>query len=366
MPNLTHGPYALDAERVEKGLREISAKRVLVQAPLGFRGLAEGLSAYLARRDFDVMISNSACWGGCDVSYTEAELMAADAIVHLGHTRFLRRDRIPTVYVECRYVDPAPLIATLPTLLESLKYQRKIALGASVQWLDHVQVLSQLLSEKGLSVLTAKPSMFSAHEAQVLGCDYSSLKKLENQVDAFVVVGSIFHGLGLALISSKKTYAVDPITQRVQELGGLRTKILLQRYACVGKFSEAKRVGVVVSVKPGQNRAGLAKLISTLLEAHGRVSTLISTDEVDTKLLEEFTFDAYVNTACPRLSIEDQSRFRKPLLLPAEVLVALGLLRWEDVLDRGLLMYPWGLHTPDAHLFWDPLRRKGKAEVLVS
>ena len=46
--------------------------------------------------------------------------------------------------------------------------------------------------------------------------------------------------------------------------------------------------------------------------------------------LRNLGFDAYVNTACPRLALDDQSRFPVPLLSPAEFEIALGLRKWED------------------------------------
>jgi 2-(3-amino-3-carboxypropyl)histidine synthase len=49
------------------------------------------------------------------------------------------------------------------------------------------------------------------------------------------------------------------------------------------------------------------------------------------------TIDAYVNTACPRLSLDDASRFRKPVLTPNEALVVAGELTWEELCRRGLL-----------------------------
>jgi len=39
-----------------------------------------------------------------------------------------------------------------------------------------------------------------------------------------------------------------------------------------------------------------------------------------------------VNTACPRLSIEDQERLRKPILLPMEVAVALSKASWGEII----------------------------------
>ena len=45
--------------------------------------------------------------------------------------------------------------------------------------------------------------------------------------------------------------------------------------------------------------------------------------------------DCYVNTACPRISIEDHLRFKKPLLTINEVLVVIGDLSWENLCKKG-------------------------------
>jgi hypothetical protein len=44
------------------------------------------------------------------------------------------------------------------------------------------------------------------------------------------------------------------------------------------------------------------------------------------------------------------------MLLPAESLVALGLLDWAEMLERGLLMYPWGWSDNSGEVFWKQLR----------
>ena len=46
----------------------------------------------------------------------------------------------------------------------------------------------------------------------------------------------------------------------------------------------------------------------------------------------EDIYEAFVNTACPRLSIEDQNRFKKPILLPMELAVALNRVSWEEII----------------------------------
>lgn len=337
--------YNIPIDEAISSLRELKASKILLQSPLGLRSVAHHIAEILKLEGFEVTFSSSNCWGGCDVAYTEAKSVKVDAIIHLGHSRFLRRDRHPTIYLEARYADPTPIQGIVGKIIAQLDGLKRVGIGASVQWLDFVQYLCNVLEENGVETFTAKPNMFSLYEAQVLGCDVSSLKKIEEVVDGFVVLGSVFHGLGMAISSTKPVVAADPHSQQVKNLSTFREKILKTRFAQITAFKNASKVGVVVSVKPGQKRIALAKRLNTLLNEKGKQSYLLSADEVTTSTVSENRFDAFVNTACPRLSIEDQSVFSKPLLLPVEALVSLGLIEWEEVVDKGFLMYPWGWYS---------------------
>ncbi len=46
-------------------------------------------------------------------------------------------------------------------------------------------------------------------------------------------------------------------------------------------------------------------------------------------LIDFYPVDAFVNTACPRIAIDDAVRYRKPLITPFELEVALGEKQWE-------------------------------------
>ncbi|MEM4281084.1 MAG: diphthamide biosynthesis enzyme Dph2 [Candidatus Caldarchaeum sp.] len=348
---------SVDLQHAVESLKEIGACRVLVQSPLGFRKIAVKVGEMLEKEGFDVTLSSSNCWGGCDVAYYEAFASDIDAIIHLGHSRFLRRDTRPTIYLECRYVDDRPLRSLIPQIAEALKGSGTVGLGSSVQWLDHLNVVADELKKTGLEILTAEPSMYAVETAQVLGCDVSALKKLENDVDAFLVVGSVFHGLGISLLTKKPSYAADPHTQKVKNLWEMRERILKQRYYNIERFKKCDNVAVLVSVKPGQKRLGMARKINRMLKSFGKNSFILVTDEITVNTVMENRFDGFVNTACPRLSIEDQSQFSKPVLLPAEAMISLGVLKWEEVVDMGFLMYPWGWTGQDMdRKFWKPLR----------
>ncbi len=347
----------IDLESILARLKELNASKVIVQSPLGLRMVAKRLGEILAAKGFNVIFSGSSCWGGCDVAYGEASEAKADAIIHLGHSRFLRSDKIPTVYVECRYVDGSPLKNLATEIAEELRRFKAVGLGGSVQWLDHLYIVSDTLKKIGLAVYSGKPSMYAQYEGQVLGCDISSLKSIENMVEAFIVVGSVFHALGLALLTSKPTFAADPHTQKVKELSEVKSRILRQRYINIQLFKDVKNVAVIVSVKPGQKRLGLAYKIDKLLKNYGKNSFVLMADEITPNTILENRFEGFVNTACPRLSIEDHVQFSKPVLLPSETMVALGLLKWEEVVEGGLLMYPWGWAEKNmAERFWNSLK----------
>ena len=46
-------------------------------------------------------------------------------------------------------------------------------------------------------------------------------------------------------------------------------------------------------------------------------------------MIDFYPVDAFVNTACPRIAIDDSVRYAKPLITPFELEVALGEKKWE-------------------------------------
>jgi 2-(3-amino-3-carboxypropyl)histidine synthase len=74
------------------------------------------------------------------------------------------------------------------------------------------------------------------------------------------------------------------------------------------------------------------------MHAKDRTAYLFAVKDVTPEVLMEFpSIDAFVNTACPRLSLDDAVRYRKPVLTVNEVSVVLGKLSWEELCRKGLL-----------------------------
>ena len=69
----------------------------------------------------------------------------------------------------------------------------------------------------------------------------------------------------------------------------------------------------------------LARRLKGLLEEVGYSTMLICTTEVIPETLDSFVdLEAYVEVSCPRISTDDQERYRRPILNPEEVMVAFG------------------------------------------
>jgi 2-(3-amino-3-carboxypropyl)histidine synthase len=87
-----------------------------------------------------------------------------------------------------------------------------------------------------------------------------------------------------------------------------------------------------------QKRLEEALHIKEKLEQAGKVANLLAAREITPEVLMEFpSVDAFVNTACPRISLDDAARFKKPVLTTNETLVVIGRLSWEELCKKGLL-----------------------------
>jgi 2-(3-amino-3-carboxypropyl)histidine synthase len=177
-----------------------------------------------------------------------------------------------------------------------------------------------------------------SYPGQVVGCDFSNVKSIACDVDAFLFVGGgKFHALGVALATSKPTIIADPYSGNAYSVGEETQKILKQRYASIQEAQNAKTFGVLISLKPGQKHLEEALKIKDAVEKLGKAAWLFAVREIQPEVLAEFpTVDAYINTACPRISLDDASKFKKPVLTVQEFGVVSGEFSWENLLKGGL------------------------------
>jgi 2-(3-amino-3-carboxypropyl)histidine synthase len=327
--------FDFEEERIKQEIAKLGAKRVLLQLPEGLKPEGPRLAKIVEGTGVVPIISADPCYGACDLATAEAERLGIDLIVHFGHAKLVKHEQVPTVYVEARAtvtVDDA-VEKSIPLLS---KYD-EIGLATTVQ---HVQALAharEILVRAGKTVAIGDAGRVN-YAGQVSGCDYSNVRSIANDVEVFLFIGGgRFHALGIALSTSKPTIIADPYEKRAYPIDKEAQKILKQRWACVEEAKHATTFGVLVGLKLGQKHLDDALKIKEIAEKKGKTAFLFAIREISPEALIEFpTVDAYVNTACPRISLDAPSKFLKPVLTVNEFMVVSGESSWENLLKKGL------------------------------
>lgn len=191
---------------------------------------------------------------------------------------------------------------------------KSIALFASVQFLKLDKVNEQL-QNIGVKPLSTKAKRTDA-TAQILGCDAyhdSFQDDIISGADAILYIGDgLFHPKALLLAQKEKSSVKDviiwdPIAERMSIIG--KKEIEQQANKANANFTRylaANSIGILVTIKPGQQYLNLALKLKENLEKKGKKAFIFIDNTIDLKLLENYPFiEAWVNTACPRIGMDD-------------------------------------------------------------
>ena len=294
--------------------------KLLLQFPEGLKAMALEKAKEYEAQGHEVFISSAPCFGGCDIALEEAKAVNADKIIHFGHAEFTKVP-YPIEYVE--WPVEVEYAEVLKKALGELKPYKRIGLITTVQHGPIVPDLRKALEGEGKEVVMGR-GVLAKHEGQILGCDTLAASTIKEKVDAFVYFGGgYFHPLGVE--AGKPVLIADPFSNSVKwldaETAESRRKGLLTR-AIV-----AKRFGILVSTKIGQHNLEGARMAKRKLEEAGKEAQLLVGNFIDFGTLENFrSFDAYVNTACPRIR-DDVGLAKVPLLNLDDLAELLKLLK---------------------------------------
>src|SRR3989344_2414256 len=328
--------YDFREDYIVEEINRKKTRKVLLQFPEGVKREAFRISKYIEEKcNCEIYVSGNNCWGGCDLSLTEAKDLDVDLLVHFGHAPFVKKE-FPVWYIELE--SKLDIKNMLKKSLSSIK-GKNIGLVSSVQYIHQINDIKKFLEANKFNVLIPEKRGFSYYNGHVVGCEYNSLKLIRNNVDAFLVLGNAFHSLGAALmITDKKVYLMDERTEKIELMDKLRDKVIRQRFAMIEKVKEAKKIGIIVDLKPGQKNVGIANLLKKELKNIGKESVILIMNEVSPdKLMNFYDIEAFIETACPRIAIEDRERYEKPIITAREARVVIGKLKWDDLLNEGFI-----------------------------
>lgn len=174
------------------------------------------------------------------------------------------------------------------------KLPKNLAIAYSVQFKElAINIRNQLEKDKNHKI-----TIFT----QVLGC---SNPKLSDSTEALLLIGQgRFHALGLAIETKLPIYIYEAgkLTQISQsEID----KIEKKHKAAYIKYLSAKEVGILITTKPGQNR--LKRAIDLKNKLKDKKPYLFIANNIDPAEFENFDIQSWINTACPRMDMNDSS-----------------------------------------------------------
>ncbi len=326
--------FNFENEKLVKELKKIGPKKVLVQLPEGVKKHSFEIEKLISDLGINVVFSGQTCWGGCCVSIEEANLVGADLIVHFGHAKFIEV-KFPVLYVEVR--DELDLLPLLKKSLEAIKNFKKIGLSYSIQHRHDLKKIIEFYHNNGKEITLSTQKGNVAYEGHIVGCQYEGLKEIEKNVEAFLILGNNFHSMGAAISVEKPVILIDVYNDKIEVMEGIRDKILKQRAISISKLKDAKKIAILVEAKPGQ-KFGQPELLEKAFKEQGKEIVVINIDEMTPeKLMNFYDVDCFIELGCPRIAVDDFSKYEIPIVTFKEALVGLGKKTWENILKTGFL-----------------------------
>jgi 2-(3-amino-3-carboxypropyl)histidine synthase len=314
----------IDTGRVFELMEEKRPSVVLVNAPGGLLKQTRELTELLRRRyGVTCILAGDSCYGICDTVDRDAGALQADLALHIGHSAMVKTVGAFTYLIDA--VDDVSFDEVIETAASVLKVNRRIGLVTFSQHMHQLGPVRVKLESKGFEVHVGKGNALLM-ESQIFGCDFSTAYSLRNEVDVFCFLGeSEFHAVGLALATGKPTYMLNPYLREVVNMEEAAEERRKRATLAVFNALDANVFGVITGLKEGQMMLGRSRWISKRLESHGRKVIQLAMRDVTPECLAPYRdVEAFIQTACPRISI-DGFAFDMPVLsIPqADALVAL-------------------------------------------
>lgn len=358
-------------------LRRDKARHVGVHLPDGLCQWATVLADIFMRFVPSVETSTilgDMTFGACCIDDLGARAVGVDFLIHYGHSCIVPTDQttVQTLYVHVEVdVDVEHLVETVRL---NFRPEQKLVFMGSVQFtggtMQAVETLNKefFADNKVGTVSQVKPLGLG----EVLGCTSPIVRGADAVV--FVCDGR-FH-LESAMIQNPHVkggfYRYDPAEQTLTREGFAHNEMHEVRRGVIEKAKGAQCIGLVLGTLGRQGSSGVLEGVERLLVQKGIEHFTILLSDVSPERLARFdTVDAWVQVACPRLSLDWGEAYEKPLLTPYEAHVAWGGVAYKDVYpmdyysNRGGPWSNYGAHNGHGGSLGTKFKHLRKGQVAV-
>lgn len=342
--------YNFEIHKMVWNIRKKGAKRVCLQMP-------EGLLVYsLIITDIieqfcncEVLVMGDVSYGACCVDDYTAKALDCDFIVHYGHSCLVPIDitsiKVLYIFVTIQ-IDEKHLMNTLRLNFDS---GARLALFGTIQFNPAVQSMKHKLENpenpEDKIIYVTPPQIKPLSRGEVLGCTSPHFDT--SQYDAMVYIGDGRFHLESAMIHNPHmpAYRYDPYSRKFTRERYDQNEMVSARRDAVETAKGAKKIGLILGALGRQGNPVTLRNLEAELKKHGKTVVKIILSEIFPKKLAMFEdIDAFVQVACPRLSIDWGYAFSKPLLTPYEAMVML-----EEDQQFTKEFYPMDYYAQDGY-----------------
>ncbi|XP_055052606.2 2-(3-amino-3-carboxypropyl)histidine synthase subunit 1 isoform X2 [Misgurnus anguillicaudatus] len=293
----------------------------------------------------DTLVMGDVTYGACCVDDFTARALGADFMVHYGHSCLIPIDSTEGIKMLYVFVDiQIDTAHFLDTLRFNFPPGHSLALVSTIQFVAALQAASAEL-KPDYEVLV--PQCRPLSPGEILGC---TSPRLEKHVNGLIYLGDGRFHLESIMIANPEipAYRYDPYNKVFSREYYDHEAMRATRLQAIEKARSAQRWGLILGTLGRQGNPKILEHLESRLESLGRSYTRVLLSEIFPSKLELLAdVDAWVQIACPRLSIDWGTAFSKPLLSPYEAAVALQQVEWQEV-------YPMDFYSNQSLGAWTP------------
>lgn len=349
--------YNFEVHKTVWRTRELKAKRVALQLPEGLLLFSTVIAEILERfTDADTVIMGDVTYGACCVDDFTAKALGADLLVHYGHSCLIPIDQTHGVKVLYVFVDiKIDSVHFINSVKHNFPPTTHLALVSTIQFVASLHAAAKELRESGYEVTIPQTRPLSPGE--ILGC---TAPKLPQGCTLIYLGDGRFH-LEAAMIANPtvEAYKFDPYEKKFTQEHYDHAAMRKNRFEAIQRAKSAKTFGLILGTLGRQGSTKVLEYLKKRLQHHNKSSVIILMSEIFPAKLQLFSqVDAFVQVACPRLSIDWGTAFEKPLLTPYELSVVLGDAKWRlDGSCSGAKekeSYPMDFYATKSLGYWTP------------
>jgi len=344
--------YNLEVPKTIWRIRRDGFKRVALQLPEGLTMFATTLSDIIETfTEAETVIMADVTYGACCVDDFSAKALGCDLMVHYGHSCLVPVDQTTNIKMLYIFVDiKIDSLHFVESLKVSLEKEEQVSLVSTIQFVATLQAVARDLNSEGWKVEVPQAKPLSPGE--ILGCTSPDMRSSQ----ALVYLGDGRFHLESAMIANPlvKAYRYDPYSKVLSREYYDHDLMKKNRHQAIETAKQADTWGLILGTLGRQGNPNVLEHIKKKAESlNKKVITVLLSEIFPQKLALMPQVGAWVQIACPRLSIDWGLAFHAPILSPYEAAVAMKEVVWQEE------HYPMDFYANNSLGPWTPNHKPG-------